>query len=39
MTKERKETIVAAVLATITVLFIYVMIFYVGGIMDQWIPE
>lgn len=39
MTKERKETIVAAVLSTITVLFIYVMIFYVGDLMDQWIPE
>ncbi len=39
MTKERKETIVAAVLATVMVIFIYVMLFYVGDIMDQWIPE
>lgn len=39
LSKDRKETIVAAILATITVLFIYVMLFYVGDIMDQWIPE
>lgn len=39
MTKERKETIVAAVLATVIVIFIYVMLFYVGDFMDQWIPE
>lgn len=39
MTKERKETIVAAVLATVMVIFIYVMLFYVGDFMDQWIPE
>lgn len=39
MTKERKETIVAAILAIGVVLFIYVMIFYVGDLMDQWIPE
>lgn len=39
LSKDRKETIAAAVLAIITVLFIYVMLFYVGVIVDQWIPE
>lgn len=39
LSKDRKETIVAAVLAIVTVLFIYVMLFYVDDIMDQWIPE
>lgn len=39
LNKDRKETIAAAVLAIITVLFIYVMLFYVGDFMDQWIPE
>lgn len=39
LSKDRKETIAAAVLAIIAVLFIYVMLFYVGDIMDQWIPE
>lgn len=39
LSKDRKETIAAAILAIITVLFIYVMLFYVGDIMDQWIPE
>lgn len=39
LSKDSKETIAAAILAIITVLFIYVMLFYVGGIMDQWIPE
>lgn len=39
LSKDRKETIAAAVLAIVTVLFIYVMLFYVGNIMDQWIPE
>lgn len=39
LSKDRKETIIAAILATGVVLFIYVMLFYVGDIMDQWIPE
>lgn len=39
LSKDRKETIAAAVLAIIVVLFIYVMLFYVGDVMDQWIPE
>ena len=39
MTKERKETIAAAALAIITVIFICVMIFYVGDWFDQWVPE
>lgn len=39
LSKDSKETIAAAILAIITVLFIYVMLFYVGDIMDQWIPE
>lgn len=38
LSKDRKETIAAAA-AIVTVLFIYVMLFYVGDIMDQWIPE
>nr|DAX86624.1 MAG TPA: hypothetical protein [Caudoviricetes sp.] len=39
LSKDRKETIAATVLAIVTVLFIYVMLFYVGDNMDQWIPE
>lgn len=39
LSKDSKETIAAAILVIITVLFIYVMLFYVGDIMDQWIPE
>lgn len=39
LSKDSKETIAAAILAIITVLFIYVMLFYVGDVMDQWIPE
>lgn len=39
LSKDSKETIAAAMLAIITVLFIYVMLFYVGDTMDQWIPE
>jgi hypothetical protein len=39
LNKDRKETITAAILAIGVVLFIYVMLFYVGDIMDQWIPE
>ena len=39
LSKDSKETIAAVILAIVTVLFIYVMLFYVGDIMDQWIPE
>lgn len=39
LSKDRKETLVAAMIAFVTVIFIYVMLFYVGDIMDQWVSE
>lgn len=39
LTKERKETMIAAAIAMITVIFIYVMLFYVGDYIDNLITE
>lgn len=39
LTKERKETMIAAAIAMVTVIFIYVMLFYVGDYLDNLITE
>lgn len=39
LTKERKETMIAAAIAFVTVIFIYVMLFYVGDYIDNLITE
>ena len=39
LTKERKETMFAAAIAMVTVIFIYVMLFYVGDYIDNLITE
>nr|DAO83458.1 MAG TPA: hypothetical protein [Caudoviricetes sp.] len=39
LTKERKETMIAAAIAMVTVIFIYVMLFYVGDYIDNLITE
>ena len=39
LTKERKETMIAAAIAIVTVIFIYVMLFYVGDYIDNLITE
>lgn len=39
LTKERKETMIAAAIAMATVIFIYVMLFYVGDYIDNLITE
>lgn len=39
LTKERKETMIAAMIAFVAVIFIYVMLFYVGDYIDNLITE
>lgn len=39
LTKERKETMIAAAIAMVTVIFIYVMLFYVSDYIDNLITE
>ena len=39
LTKESKETKIAATIAMVTVIFIYVMLFYVGDYIDNLITE
>lgn len=39
LTKERKETMIATAIAMVTVIFIYVMLFYVGDYIDNLITE
>ena len=39
LTKERKETMIVAAIAMVTVIFIYVMLFYVGDYIDNLITE
>lgn len=39
LTKERKETMIAAAIVMVTVIFIYVMLFYVGDYIDNLITE
>ena len=39
LTKERKETMIAAAIAMVTVIFIYIMLFYVGDYIDNLITE
>ena len=39
LTKERKETMIAAAIAMVTIIFIYVMLFYVGDYIDNLITE
>ena len=39
LTKGRKETMIAAAIAMVTVIFIYVMLFYVGDYIDNLITE
>lgn len=39
LTKERKETMIAVAIAMVTVIFIYVMLFYVGDYIDNLITE
>lgn len=39
LTKECKETMIAAAIAMVTVIFIYVMLFYVGDYIDNLITE
>lgn len=39
LTKERKKTMIAAAIAMVTVIFIYVMLFYVGDYIDNLITE
>lgn len=39
LTKERKETMIAAAIAMVTVIFIYVMLFYVGDYIDNLVTE
>lgn len=39
LTKERKETMIAAAIAMVTVIFIYVMLFYVDNYIDNLITE
>lgn len=39
LTKERKETMITAAIAMVTVIFIYVMLFYVGDYIDNLITE
>lgn len=39
LTKERKETMIAAAIAIVTVIFIYVMLFYVDDFLDNLVSE
>ena len=39
MIKNIKENITVIILAFITVIFIYIAIFYVCDLLDQWIME
>jgi branched-subunit amino acid permease len=39
LSKDRKETMIAAMIAIVTVIFIYVMLFYVGDFLDNLISE
>lgn len=39
LSKDRKETMIAAAIAMVTVIFIYVMLFYVGDYIDNLITE
>lgn len=39
MTKNIKENIIVTIMAFVTVIFIYIAIFYVCDLLDQWIME
>lgn len=39
LSKDRKETMIAAAIAMVTVIFIYVMLFYIGDYIDNLITE